>query len=208
MRIGYPPFERFVTDHLVADLCQVDKSTAARWRRGDTETPYVARKWVESVLLGHQLPQEDAWRGFRFFEGELWTATGYHLTPRQLDQFRLNLETFVDLARNAGAVPVLVTQARLVADGNTEAERGRIGYDYALLSHAALVEAFEATDRAARAVSRAKAVALIDASARLTGRAEFFVDHVHLTDPGSAALASLVADEFDRMLGARLVRAR
>ena len=135
-------------------------------------------------------------------------ALSNRIRPEQLAQFRLNLETFVDLTRNVGAEPVLMTQARLISHENTEADRRRIAYDYARLPHAVLVEAFEATDDVAREVSRAKRVALVDASARLTGRPELFVDHVHLTDSGSAALAALVADNLAPLLETRLARAR
>ncbi len=120
----------------------------------------------------------------------------------QLRQFQLNLRGFVDLARDIAAVPLLMTQGRLVSRRNTEAQRRDIAYEYVRLTHDGLVEAFEATDRIIHAVGREEDVAVIDASARLSGEARFFSDHVYLTRSGSAALAALVADALAPRIGA------
>ncbi len=122
--------------------------------------------------------------------------------PEQVEQFALAVATFVDLARNAGAVPVLVTQPLLVAPENGDEERAMIHYEFVGLEHAALVQAHAAADRAVREVARAKQVALIDASARMTGRRIWFRDAAHLSDEGSAALAALVGRELAALVGA------
>jgi hypothetical protein len=106
----------------------------------------------------------------------------------------------VDVARNVGAVPVLMTQARLVSRDNTEAERERIRYQLALLTHEALCEAFEQTDQAIHEVARQKGVPVIDASGAFTGTNEFFRDHVHCTNAGSQALARFTAERFAEIL--------
>jgi lysophospholipase L1-like esterase len=118
--------------------------------------------------------------------------------PEQVEQFALAVATFVDLARNAGAVPVLVTQPLLASPESSDEDRARIRYEYVGLEHAALVEAHAAALGALREVARAKQVALVDASAQMTGRGAYFRDGVHLSDSGSAALAALVARELAR----------
>ena len=120
--------------------------------------------------------------------------------PAQLEQFALDVATFVDVVRNAGAEPVLLTEARLVAAGNDETQRARIGYAHVALDHAALVAAYDAADAVIREVSRAKGVMLIDASPALSGRPELFEDHVHLSGLGSRELAELVAASLARVL--------
>lgn len=40
-----------------------------------------------------------------------------------LKQYRLNMETFVDIARNIGAEPILMIEARLVTPDNTSREK-------------------------------------------------------------------------------------
>ena len=64
-----------------------------------------------------------------------------------LKQYRLNVETFVDIARNIGAVPMLMTEARLVDRNNTDQEKSRISYDYVLLTHEALCTAFDKEEK-------------------------------------------------------------
>jgi lysophospholipase L1-like esterase len=122
------------------------------------------------------------------------------LSETALRQYRLNVQTFVDVARNAGAVPVLVTEARLVSKKNEDADRKRINYEMVLLTHEALYHAFEEEDRILREISNEKEVYLTDSSAVLSGRSEFFLDAVHLTDRGSEALSSIVATSIASLL--------
>jgi lysophospholipase L1-like esterase len=118
----------------------------------------------------------------------------------QLRQFEVNVATFVDVARNAGAVPILVTEARLVASDNSNSDRGKIAYGYVRLSHEQLLAAFVAADEVLKEVARVKGVTLVDASARLPGRSDLFVDQVHLSPEGGGQLASLLADVLSPML--------
>jgi lysophospholipase L1-like esterase len=122
------------------------------------------------------------------------------LSPAALRQYRLNVETFVDLARNIGAVPVLVLQARLVHRNNTEEQRQKIRYGYVRLTHPALCSAFEKIDTILHEVAAKKGVKVIGAGSRLNGREEYFVDHVHLNMAGSAALAALLAPELAALI--------
>jgi hypothetical protein len=117
-----------------------------------------------------------------------------------LKQYRINVEMFVDLARNIDAVPILMTQGRLVARNNTEEQKARIFYDYQQLTHQALCEAFEGTDKAIYDVVKEKNVFLIDASKYITGKDELFRDHVHLTEKGSEELAIITAHEIAKIL--------
>ncbi len=118
-------------------------------------------------------------------------------------QYRVNAEMFVDLARNIGAVPVLMTEARLVSPDNTPAQRERITYGYQLLTHDALCRAFQRCDDIIRSVAKEKGAYLIDASVPLTGRDDLFADHVHFTEEGSKQAAQLVADHFISFLRSR-----
>ena len=111
-----------------------------------------------------------------------------------LKQYKLNIEMFVDLARNINAVPVLLTQARLIALDNTDEEKEMIRYDYQKMNHQTLLKAFEKTDEIIKEVSTSKNVSLIDISSKMSGHIDYFNDHVHLTDQGSMQLALLVSD--------------
>jgi hypothetical protein len=118
------------------------------------------------------------------------------ISASALAQYKLNVETFVDIARNIGAEPVLMIEARLVARDNTPAEKARISYDYVLMTHEKLCDAFDAQDQIIRTVAREKGVRLIDPTREVTGRDELFANHIHLNAQGSARLAEVVAREF------------
>jgi lysophospholipase L1-like esterase len=122
------------------------------------------------------------------------------LSDTALRQYKMNVHTFVDVARNAGAAAVLVSHARLVARDNTGEQKKRIAYDLVGLSHDALCDAFEATDRIMQEVAAEKRVALIDASSGLSGKEELFLDHVHFNEFGSKALAAVVATAMASLL--------
>jgi len=124
------------------------------------------------------------------------------LNPNGFQQYQLAMEVFVDLARNIGAKPVLVTQARLVHESNalTEKQQKRIDYHHVGLNHEALVETFDRLDAIVRKVATKKGALLIDASAHLSGKDWAFDDHVHVVPKGSEALAQLVAAHLQNIL--------
>ena len=142
-----------------------------------------------------------AWRLRIGAEGRIPTgAYSSKLSEVALIQYRLTVSTFVDLARNINAVPILMTEARLVALNNDASQKRRIAYERVLLTHEILSEAFEKADEIIYSVAKAKDAHLIDASKYLTGRDELFIDHVHLSPVGSEELAKRVASELRQIL--------
>ena len=123
-------------------------------------------------------------------------------TDDAVSQYRLDVESFVDMVRNAGARPVLMTQPRLITADNTPEQRTHIGYNSAGLTHEALVKAFAATDQVIHEVAQMKHVPLVEASEAMTGHQEYFFDHVHLLDEGSRELARLTAVKLEELLAA------
>ncbi len=124
------------------------------------------------------------------------------LNPNGFRQYQLAMEVFVDLARNIGAEPILMTQARLVHESNnlTPQKQKRIDYHHVGLSHEALLETFNRLDRMVRRIATEKETDIIDASAHLSGKVWAFDDHVHVVPKGSDALAQLVADHLQIIL--------
>ncbi len=98
---------------------------------------------------------------------------------------------FVDLAINIGAVPILLTQARLVSPNNSDIEKARINYDK--MNHNNLLKAFDITDMIIKDVSKSKNIEYIDISKEMSGRSKYFKDHVHLTNKGSKKLAFIIS---------------
>lgn len=125
------------------------------------------------------------------------------ITETALSQYYLNQVMFVDLAREIGAVPILMTEARLTTANNTESQKSRIEYDYVKLDHETLVRAYDEIERRLRRISSEKGVELIDVAKEMNGRDEFFADVVHLTPEGSEALAQGTAQKLLEVLRAR-----
>ena len=115
-------------------------------------------------------------------------------SPDAVKQYRLTVELIVDLCKNIKAVPILLTEATIVSATNSAEERKLINYFYQLLTHPALVRAFEETYQVIKAVAQEKKVPVLDVAAELNGRRELFVDSVHLTREGSMEIARRVAD--------------
>jgi len=115
-------------------------------------------------------------------------------------QFRLNMELIVAACNIIGATPVLVTQATLLAADNSSADRARINYDYQNLQHAALIRAYEDTYDIIHGIGSRTGTMVIDAAPVLSGRSQFFSDHVHLTPEGSIVLADILAEELTPIL--------
>jgi hypothetical protein len=117
-------------------------------------------------------------------------------------QYGLHLALIADAARNIGAEPVFVVQARMVTADNTPEEIASYGgiLDTYGLTHGALVRAFEACDRELAEVAARKAVPVLDLSSRFSGERELFVDHVHTTALGSRRFGEAVGDFLARLL--------
>lgn len=164
---------------------------------------------LDALLLGSRAY---AWLRWRYLRLRLPTGPeGRRPEPAPLQddfpdwgpkQYELTLRVFVEAARAGGAEPLLATQARLPTASN-EADAGRrIRYDYAGLTHDALVRAFEACDAGARRVSAERRVPLLDLS-ELNGQDTLFQDHVHFRAPGSRLAGARLADFLDDVLRER-----
>lgn len=117
-----------------------------------------------------------------------------------VEYWKDNLRRFVRVTRAAGAAPVLVAEATLYDSSTSAEDRARIAYEYVKLSHEELVEVTEVMARASREVAEELAVPWIDPRPQVTGRSEYFHDHVHLSEAGSEALAEALAEALTREL--------
>jgi len=140
-------------------------------------------------------------------EGDIGVALARHEVPPELrspgdtgfENFQRNLVSILAVAQAHGATPVLLTQAIYSPDPEGEnLSHGRTR----LAAHARMTEIV-------RAVARDRSVPLIEtkpvleeAAARQVaekGAQTLFVDSVHLSDEGTALLASTLAAELKRI---------
>jgi len=127
------------------------------------------------------------------------------ITETALRQYYLNQVMFVDLARAIGAVPILMSEARLTTPNNTESQKTRIEpfLDYVKLDREALLKSYDEIEGTLRKLSSEKSVDLIDAAKDLNGKDELFSDVVHLTPQGSETLAQATAQKLIEILNSR-----
>lgn len=145
------------------------------------------------------------WKLNADLEGEVVQRDGtfnFDLQEEALKQYKLNVQLFVDCAKDVGAVPVLMTEARLAIRANRQNENGD-AQPKGRSSDDTLLTAYERIEQILRDVARDKNAVLVDSSKELNGKPEFFTDRVHLTERGSSELARLVAQEMTRLLKER-----
>jgi len=104
-----------------------------------------------------------------------------NLSASSVEPFRAHLVQLVQLVRDAGAAPVLATQATCFADFPGE------------LAPAAWITATDELNAAIRAVAAEQAVDLADVAAALDGRAELFVDGRRTNHLGQRQRAEVIA---------------
>ncbi len=173
------PFDRFLGSHSKLYLLMREFRVARKLNLGREGTSHLREPPATGLPAGEQ--------------NEGLKAAG-------LKQYRINLVMFVEMAMCAGAKPVLMTQARLVSPGNTPEERNRIRYGLVSMDHEELCTAFRLTDETVFQVAREKQVEVIDASREMTGKASYFLDHVHLTAEGAAKIAGITAERIHTII--------
>jgi len=125
---------------------------------------------------------------------------GDRINPAALAQYRLNVQTICDLARNVSAVPILCKQGRLVSPANGPEQRAKLSYQYVRLTHDAWCRAFAECDRVIDQVAAQKNAPVVDVSAAVTGNPALFLDHVHLTPAGDRVVGEYVGRALHRIL--------
>lgn len=109
-------------------------------------------------------------------------------------QFRLNIETFIDLARNIDAEPILMIQPRLYSQGMPKDLQKLVRLRGQGLTFDTLSQAADIADKIVYSVSKEKEVFLIDPSQAMNGIKGYFRDHIHLEEDGAQKLTEIVAE--------------
>lgn len=127
------------------------------------------------------------------------TIEAWRSTPG-LQYWRENLHRFVRAVRAANATPIFIAETTLVTATLADADRKRVVYAYVDLDHDALVALNEALVSVMAEVAQEEQIDFLDPRPELNGRSELFIDHVHLTERGSAALAETLAPALEKII--------
>ncbi len=128
---------------------------------------------------------------------------------RYVPPYRERLRRIVALCRESGIEPVLVTQPALYGEGKddvTGVDLAKITVDNDpehLLNGSLAWRILEQYNDAARELSAAQGVFLVDLARRLPKSSRYFYDFIHLTNEGAAQVGALVAEDLCPLLAAR-----
>jgi len=128
----------------------------------------------------------------------------YNIAQRALEQYKLNIQMFVDCARNIGATPILMTEGTLITKDNENVEKWRLRHIRNIMPYDFMLQSLEEAAKIIKSVAQEKNVDLIDAKELLVEKEEMlYFDHVHLGDAGSEELASIVKEHIKKILSAK-----
>jgi lysophospholipase L1-like esterase len=114
------------------------------------------------------------------------------------NEFSKDLEKAIDLSREAGAEPVLITHANRFKDHVDPSERFMLiswHRFYPMLREDAFLGMEVAMNDVMRRVAQEQGVLLVDAAREMPAGPQYFFDFVHFTDKGSAAFSGIVAQK-------------
>jgi lysophospholipase L1-like esterase len=114
-----------------------------------------------------------------------------------------DLEKAIELIRQSGAEPVLITHANRFKDHVAPSERFMLvswQRFYPMLREDAFLKMEASMNDVMRQVARQQDVLLIDAAEAMPSGPEYFGDFVHFTDKGAAAFSEIVADKLTPFL--------
>ena len=139
-------------------------------------------------------------------EDEFAQARGKKLTVDQAGfarEFAMNLQILIDICRDRGITPVLMTQAnRIKADPDpvVAAYIGRYGQDTGI-SYRDFKELYDLFNDTIREAGRKNGVLVIDLANEVPPDKEHLYDMVHFNDAGSRYAAGIIAARLKPFIG-------
>jgi lysophospholipase L1-like esterase len=125
--------------------------------------------------------------------------------PYLLEEFRANLQTFIDLCRARQITPVLMTQAnRLRENLDTQTWKEVQVLEAQGISYAAFLELYSQFNQAIRDLGAANRVLVVDLARDIPPEPKYVSDVVHLTERASKLAARIISRELEPLVKARL----
>ena len=141
---------------------------------------------------------------------------GWYATPRELvdttefpglEAYREKIKSLVEVIRNDGATPILMTEPYLYRQNLTEAEQATLtmlrttsigpGKNWSLNAATVGMQKFSTV---VRDVAKESKVALIDLESRIPKSTQYLRDDCHFTDEAFPMIASFVSEELSKEL--------
>jgi lysophospholipase L1-like esterase len=130
-----------------------------------------------------------------------------HSQERFLGEYESRLVILINLTRQAGIEPVLITQPALFGDAVddvTHADLSRVSIDiYRKMDGSTAWKLLEKYNDVTRKTGREQGVSVIDLASELPKSSRYFYDYLHYGKEGAAKVASIVASELRPMLTAK-----
>ena len=117
------------------------------------------------------------------------------------EQYAINLESSILIAKSLGIKPIIAIEERLVSHDNSEKDKAIIQYGMMnLSSHSELADYFESIDSICLALAIKHQTPFFDANKEMVGNSEYFIDHIHTSPSGSEKIAQKYFEEFEKLL--------
>ncbi|MGB8991451.1 MAG: GDSL-type esterase/lipase family protein [Desulfobaccales bacterium] len=113
-----------------------------------------------------------------------------------INEFKMNLQTFIAICRARKITPVLMTQFnRLKADPDSKVLKAMQGFQSdSKIPVSEFIDLYAKFNEAIREVGKANGVLVIDLAALIPQDKQYMYDEVHLNDQGSQLAAQLISD--------------
>jgi lysophospholipase L1-like esterase len=168
-------------------------STLAR----DTYIPnlHVAFRSLSKKLFGKKAREDDE---FAYIRGKKIVFDGAQI----LEEFRMNLQTFINICRARHITPVLMTQFnRYKADPDPKIKEAMAGFEKdSKISARQFKEIYDRFNEAVRQVGQSNGVLVIDLARLIPQESQYMYDVVHLNTAGSKLAARLISERLQPLV--------
>jgi lysophospholipase L1-like esterase len=173
-------------------------STLAR----DTYIPnlHVAFRSLSKKIFGKQVKDPDD--EFAYIRGKTVVFDGGQI----LEEFRMNLQTFINICKARRITPVLMTQFnRYRADPDPKIREAMAGFEKdSKISGQQFKEIYDRFNEAVRQVGRQNGILVIDLARLIPQEPQYMYDVVHLNTTGSKLAAQLISEQLQPLMIKRI----
>jgi lysophospholipase L1-like esterase len=118
------------------------------------------------------------------------------------NEFRLNLQTFINICRARGMIPVLATQANRFKDNPDRVVKRRVALVRVEhgLKYKKFKEIYDLFNETVRQVGKENDILVIDLAERIPQESDYIYDSYHFNDEGSILASKIIAEELAKLV--------